>query len=260
MMVNIESLDINYILKGEGENVLVLHGWGASIDTVAPIINLLKKDFKVYAVDLPGFGNSQKPKEVFSSEDYARIIKKFADAMDIKKAIVIGHSFGGKISILLATYYPELVKKLVLIDSAGIRPKRGFKYYLKVYSFKGLKAFYKGVFFWKDQKENLEKFYRRFGSTDYKNADGIMRRILVKVVNEDFRNILGKIQVPTLLIWGDRDEDTPLYMAKIMEKEIKDSGLVVFEGAGHYSYIDEYNRFALVVEAFLSADKGSTKR
>lgn len=260
MLIHIENLDINYICEGEGKNILVLHGWGASIDTVIPIVNLLKEDFRVYAVDLPGFGKSQKPKEVFSSEDYARVIKKFADTLDIKKAIVIGHSFGGKISILLAAYYPELVKKLVLIDSAGIRPKRGLKYYTKVYSFKGLKAIYKGIFFWKDQKENLERFYRRFGSTDYKSVDGIMRRVLVKVVNEDFKHILGKIQAPTLLIWGDRDEDTPLYMAKIMEREIKDCGLVVFEGAGHYSYLDDFNRFALVMEAFLSEDRISAKR
>lgn len=251
MIANIEGIDINYIIEGKGKNVLVLHGWGANIDTILPIVNILKEDFKVFAMDLPGFGKSQIPKEVFDSKDYARIVKGFIDKMKIDKVTLIGHSFGGKISILLGAYYPELIEKIVLIDSAGLIPKRTLKYYLKVYSFKILRTIYKSVFFWQDNKNRMERFYKRFGSTDYKNADGIMRRILVKVVNENLRPMLKNIQCPTLLIWGDEDKDTPLYMGKIMENEIDDSGLVVLKGAGHYSYLDDFNEFAIVLRVFL---------
>ena len=97
----------------------------------------------------------------------------------------------------------------------------------------------------------MEKFYKRFGSTDYKDAEGIMRKILVKVVNENLKPILKNIEAPTLLIWGDEDTATPLYMGKTMEKEIPDSGLVVLEGTGHYSYLDDYNRFSIILKAFL---------
>lgn len=258
MIANIEGIDINYIIEGKGKNVLVLHGWGANIDTILPIVNILKEDFKVFAMDLPGFGKSQIPKEVFDSKDYARIVKGFIDKMKIDKVTLIGHSFGGKISILLGAYYPELIEKIVLIDSAGLIPKRTLKYYLKVYSFKVLRSIYKSIFFWQDNKNKMERFYKRFGSTDYKNADGIMRRILVKVVNENLRPMLKNIQCPTLLIWGDEDKDTPLYMGKIMENEIDDSGLVVLKGAGHYSYLDDFNKFAIVLRVFLLDGENSS--
>ena len=248
-MVTIENMKINYICVGEGENVLILHGWGASIDTIMPIVNLLKDHFKVYALDLPGFGKSDKPEFPFDSKDYSRIVKKFMDLMKIEKGILIGHSFGGKVSILTAVNYPEKVEKMILIDSAGIRPKRSIKYYLKVYSFKSLKIIYKIIFGW--NSDRMEEFYRRFGSADYRNASGVMRKILVKVINEDIRPILSRVSCPTLLIWGAEDKDTPIYMGKIMEKEIPDSGLVILEGAGHYSYLDDYYRFALVLKAFL---------
>jgi pimeloyl-ACP methyl ester carboxylesterase len=250
-MVTIENMKINYICVGEGENVLVLHGWGANIDTVMPIVNLLKDHFKVYALDMPGFGKSDKPDVPFDSQDYCRIVKKFMDLMKIEKATLIGHSFGGKVSILTAVNHPERVERLVLIDSAGIRPKRSLKYYLRVYSFKTLKLMYKIIFSWNKNSNRMEKLYKRFGSTDYRNASGVMRRTLVKVINEDLKSILNKVSCPALLIWGDEDKDTPLYMGRIMEKEIPDSGLVILEGAGHYSYLDDYYRFTLVLRAFL---------
>jgi pimeloyl-ACP methyl ester carboxylesterase len=251
MIVDIEGIELNYIIEGEGKDVLVLHGWGASINTVLPIVNVLKPYFKVYALDLPGFGESTEPKEVFGSQDYGRIVKKFIDKMNIDKIILIGHSFGGKVSIWLGSMYPEIIDKIVLIDSAGLKPRRGLRYYTKVYTFKTLKFLYKTIFFWQNKDKTQEKFYKKFGSTDYKNANGIMRKILVKVVNEDLKSILKNIQSPTLLIWGDKDTATPLYMGKIMEKEISDSGLVVLEGTGHYSYLDDYNRFSIILKAFL---------
>jgi pimeloyl-ACP methyl ester carboxylesterase len=143
-----------------------------------------------------------------------------------------------------------LVEKIILVDSAGLIPKRGIDYYIKVYSFKTLKFIYKNLFFWIKGEDRMEKFYKKFGSDDYQDSDGIMRKILVKVVNEDLSPILKDIKAPTLLIWGDKDEATPLYMAKIMEKEIKDSGLVVLEDAGHYSYLDDYYKFKRVINSF----------
>lgn len=251
MNVIIDKLNINYICKGEGKPVLVIHGWGANIQSVMPIVNHLKNKFKVYAIDLPGFGLSDEPKTVWGTNDYKNIIKKFIDKMNMKDIILMGHSHGGRVSIMLSSEYPELIKKMVLIDSAGIIPKRKPKYYVKVYSFKALKHIYRTMFFFKDKKEAMEKFYKRFGSDDYKNAQGIMRNIMVKVINENLRPYLPKIKAPTLLIWGREDEATPLYMGKIMEKEIKDSGLVVLDNAGHFSYVDQYYTFKVVMDKFL---------
>ncbi|MBC8589491.1 alpha/beta fold hydrolase [Paratissierella segnis] len=251
MFIDIEGLALNYIVEGEGSPAVILHGWGCHIETVMSIVNILKERYKVYCIDLPGFGKSDKPKDVLGSFDYARIVKKFLESMDVKKAVFIGHSFGGKLSIIFGSKYPECVEKIVLIDSAGLIPKRGIKYYFKVYSFKTLRFIYKHLFFWIKDDKRMEKFYKKFGSDDYKNSDGIMRRILVKVVNEDLKPILKDIKVPTLLIWGDKDDATPLYMAKIMEKEIEDSGLVILEGTGHYSYLEDYSKFTAVIKSFL---------
>lgn len=252
MLKNVKGLDINYIVEGEGEPVIVLHGWGANINTVLPIVNILKDRYKVYALDLPGFGESEEPKEPISSFEYAKIVKDFIVDEGIEKASFIGHSFGGKLSIIMGSKYPDMVNKIVLIDSAGLIPKRGIDYYVKVYSFKSLRFIYKNFFFWLKDEKRMEKFYKKFGSTDYRDSSGVMRKILVIVVNENLKDLLKDIKAPTLIIWGDEDTDTPLYMAKTMEKEIKDSGLVVLEGAGHYSYIDDYYTFRAVINAFFN--------
>lgn len=252
MIKQINGLNINYIAQGEGEAIIVLHGWGANINTILSIVNILKDRFKVYALDLPGFGESDEPKEPIGSFEYAEIVKDFMLDEGLSRASFIGHSFGGKLSIIMGSKYPHVVNKIVLIDSAGLIPKRGLKYYIKVYSFKTLRFIYKNLFFWIKDEEKMEIFHKRFGSDDYKDTSGVMRRIFVKVVNENLKDLLKDIKAPTLLIWGDQDMDTPLYMAHIMEKEIEDSGLVVFEDAGHYSYLDDFIRFRAVINAFFN--------
>lgn len=246
---------LNYIVEGEGKDIIVLHGWGANIMTVLPIVNILKDKFKVHAIDLPGFGESEEPKEPIDSFEYTNIVKAYMDKMNIKKAILIGHSFGGKLSIILGHKYPETIEKIVLVNSAGLIPKRGPKYYIKVYSFKTMRFIYKKVFFWLKDDAKLEKFYKKFGSRDYKDSSGVMRKILVRVVNENLISLLGDIEAPTLLIWGDKDTSTPLYMGKIMENNIKDSGLVILEGTGHYSYLDDYQKFTVILRNFLKYDE-----
>lgn len=254
MILNIDGLDINYISEGEGKNLIVLHGWGCNIDTVMPIVNLLKDTYKVYALDLPGFGKSEKPKDTINSFDYVEIVRGFMNKLDIKKATFVGHSFGGKLSIIMGSKYPFQVEKIVLIDSAGLIPKRGLNYYLKVYSFKTLRFLYKNLFFWLAEEKKMERFYKNFGSDDYQASSGIMRKILVTVVNENLKPLLKEIKASTLIIWGDQDMDTPLYMAKIMEKEIPDCGLVVLEGTGHYSYLDDYHKFGLILKSYLGGE------
>ena len=246
---------LNYIVKGEGKDIIILHGWGANIQTVLPIVNILKDRFKVHAIDLPGFGESKEPMQPIDSFEYANIVKAYMDKMKIKRVILIGHSFGGKLSIILGKKYPEMIEKIVLVNSAGLIPKRGAKYYIKVYGFKTMRFIYKNLFFWIKDDIKLESFYKRFGSRDYKDSSGVMRKILVTVVNENLLPLLGDIKAPTLLIWGDKDTSTPLYMGKIMEKNIKDSGLVILEGTGHYSYLDDYQKFTVILRNFLKYDE-----
>lgn len=254
MNVNIRGLSINYICEGEGKNILLIHGWGANIETVMPVYNHLKNRFKVYAIDLPGHGKSEKPEEVWGTNEFAEVVKTFIDEVGIKKVSLIGHSHGGRVSIVLGNKYSELIDKIILVDSAGIIAKRRLKYYVKVYTFKFLKKLYNTLYLWDDKESRMKKFYKKFGSTDYRNADGIMRNIMVKVINEDLQPLLKGIKTPTLLIWGRDDTATPVYMGEVMEREIPDSGLVVLEDAGHYSYLDQFGQFKMIIDNFLGGN------
>ena len=254
MIIDIDGLNISYIDEGCGKCVLLLHGWGGSIQTMVPIFNILKGKFRVIAVDLPGFGKSDKPKKPWNSYDYAECINKFIEKLNLNELILFGHSHGGRISIILASKY-NVVKKLILLDSAGIIPKRKVRYYIKVYWFKFLKKVFLALPS-KNKQEKLNKFYKRYGSQDYRDSEGVMRQTMVKVINDDLFNLLALIKAPTLLIWGENDEETPVYMGALMEKEIPDSGLVLLKGAGHYSYVDNYNQFRAVINVFLKDDFG----
>ena len=253
MHIIIDGIKINYIDEGLGTNILLLHGWGANIKTMEPIINMLKSRCRVVALDLPGFGESDLPLYAWNSYDYADVVKKFIDELSLKDIILIGHSHGGRISIILSSMYQNLVRKLILIDSAGIKPKRTLKYYYKVYKYKLLKKLCRAMY--KNNPSKLNDFYKKYGSDDYKSANSeIMRKTLVKVLHDKIEAHLPNIKSPTLIIWGNEDKDTPVYMAKKLNKKISDSGLVVLEGAKHYSYLDNFYRFKLVVEAFLNSD------
>lgn len=252
MTIDIQNLKINYIQEGHGQDALILHGWGCNSQTVMPIYNLLKRHYRVTAVDLPGFGESAKPETPFDSYDYANVIKQFIDKLGLTRIVLFGHSHGGRISIILSSQYPELIDKLILIDSAGIIPKRGIKYHIKVYGFKAMKKLYLFFHAGKDGDKSLEAFYKKHGSEDYRQSDGIMRQTMVKVVNDNLRHLLKDIKASTLLIWGEEDDATPLSDGRIMEKEIKGSGLVVIKGAGHYSFIDDFQTFRLVIKSFLN--------
>lgn len=254
MFLKIDNMDIYYKRAGSGKKVILLHGWGGQADSFLPVFNYLSTKFDVIAIDFPGFGQSEPPDKPWGVRDYKNMLLKLFDALDIDKASLVGHSFGGRVSIMFSAEHPEKVEKVVLVDSAGLIPKRTFKYYYKVYKFKLLKKLYILFTFGNSKEEKLEKFYKKYGSKDYKES-GNMRQTFVKVVNEDLAEYLPKIKSPTLLIWGSEDKDTPLYFGKIMEKEIPDAGLVVFEGAGHFSYLDRINDFNIITSKFFGGDE-----
>ncbi|RVU55113.1 alpha/beta fold hydrolase [Anaerosphaera multitolerans] len=245
------STELSYIEVGEGKPLVILHGWGANIESITPIVNAAPKGYKIYAYDAPGFGDSQEPSDTLSTEDYYRYLFEFLKVKNIKKATFIGHSFGGKTLTIFAAKHPEMVEKLILIDASGVIPKRTLKYYFKVYTFKTLRFLYTKLFFWNNNTDGIRKFYEKFGSDDYQNSQGVMRKTFVKVVNESTVEYFRNIKAPTLIIWGENDDETPLYMARVFEDNIEDSGLVVLKNAGHYSYIDDYGTFSAVLNSFL---------
>jgi len=254
MFIKIDNMDIFYKTAGTGEKVVLLHGWGGRADSFLPVFNYLSSKFQVYAMDFPGFGESSMPDKPWGVGDYVDMLHKFFDALKIDKAHVVAHSFGGRVTIMFSAVHHERVGKIVLVDSAGLIPKRTLKYYYKVYKFKLLKKLYLLFTPGNNKQEKLDNFYKKHGSKDYKES-GNLRQTFVKVINEDLRGYLPSIKSPTLLVWGEDDKDTPLYFGKIMEKEIPDAGLVVFSGAGHFSYLDRLNEFNIVVTKFFEGNE-----
>ena len=243
----INGLNISYQVAGEGDTVLLLHGWGGEAASFLPVFEWLAESHKVYALDLPGFGQSQIPPTAWNTSDYAWFVKAFLEKFSIPKTHLIGHSFGGRISIILSAEHPEKVDKLILVDSAGIIPPRTAKYYSRV----GIAKFGKLLRRCGKYGNHLANAVsQRIGSKDYQEA-GDMRATFVKVVNQDLRGFLPRIAASTLLIWGEDDKDTPVSFGQIMEKEIPDAGLVVLKEAGHFSYLDQFPQFCRIVASFL---------
>ncbi|SDI30858.1 Pimeloyl-ACP methyl ester carboxylesterase [Alteribacillus persepolensis] len=257
MNIEIDGVKVNYHVSGEGANVVLLHGWGANIQAFAPVHQSLEKHFKVWSIDFPGFGESEEPPRPWSVGDYTNMLAAFLKQLDIQDPILIGHSFGGRVSIKYASSHP--VHKVVLVDSAGIKPKRSLKYYMKVYTYKTIKKLLKLPLIKRYEEDILTKVKGKVGSADYKNVSGTMQQTMVKVVNEDLRHHLSHIKASTLLVWGENDEATPVADAKLMEELLPDAGLVVLENAGHYSYLDKLNQFLLVLDSFLQKDKEGQK-
>jgi len=250
-VTEIDGIKVRHFTEGEGPPVVVLHGWGASIETVASIVSGLAPVAEVHALDLPGFGRSDPPPLPWGVEDYSAFLARFLDELGIERAALIGHSNGGRVAISLAVTQPQRVGRIVLVDSAGIRPKRGFTYYRKVGLAKVAK--HAARLLGAPGRRLQQTLVGRSASADYAAASPTMRPTFVRLVNADLRDLMPKISSPTLLIWGERDTATPLSDARIMERLIPDAGLVVFQGAGHYSYLDEPHRFATIVRNFLGS-------
>lgn len=249
--IDIDGLKIAYEETGmaDGQPVIILHGWGCNKSTVRSIAACLQDKMRVISIDLPGHGNSDEPKEVWGTFDFADMLSKFLRQLNIENPSLIGHSFGGRTSIAFAS--KNKADKIVLVDSAGITPKRSLKYYYKVYSYKALKKFALALLGKEKGNKLIEKALKKRGSADYQAASPKMRAIMSKCVNEDLRKFMPDIKTPTLLIWGENDTATPLSDAKIMEKLIPDSGLVAFPNCGHYSFLDNPYGFRSVLQSFL---------
>lgn len=240
---------MNYRVSGQGPDMILMHGWGCEASTLASIEKVAAETHTVYNIDFPGFGSSQEPPQVWGVEDYARMLRLFIEKLGITDPVLLGHSFGGRVAIVYASQYP--VSKLILVDAAGVKPRRSIRYYLKVYSFKAMKRLAPLVMGKKKAEEYIESQRAKRGSSDYSSSSPMMRAVMSKVVNEDLRHLMPKIKAPTLLVWGENDTATPMRDARIMERLIPGAGLVSFPGCGHYSFLDNPVQFAAVLRSFL---------
>ncbi len=257
MDIVVSGIKTNYEITGEGDNIVVLQGWGTTAELYSGLCSHLSKSHRVCVLDLPGAGKTAEPLKSMCADDYADFVLSFLGAVGIKEASLIGHSNGGRIAIKLAAR-PEIplkIHKIVLMDSAGIVNEKTAKQKRKARVFKLGKAFLgsapvKALF-----PNALERLKQKHGSEDYRNATPVMRETLVRLVNEDLRRLLPEIKKPTLLIWGENDTATPLSDGELMEKLIPDSGLVTAKGAGHYAYLEQPDFVHRVLDSFFGGAK-----
>ena len=249
----LDGLKVHYEQRGQGPCVILLHGWGANLTLFSAIAQALSAAYTVVSVDFPGCGGTDEPPMPWGMDDYVRFTSEFISTFDADQVILLGHSHGGRVAIRLATDagLPFTVDKMILVDSAGILPKRSWKYHVRVRFYKAGKAVLAWAPVAKLFPTALNSFQQLMGSTDYAAASPVMRASLVKVINENLEPLLPEITAETLLIWGESDTDTPLSDGRLMESLIPGSGLVVLTGAGHYSFIEQAHTFRKVVESFL---------
>lgn len=249
--IDIDGVELHYEVLGEGDPMILMHGWGCNHATVASIAAVAARTHTVYNIDFPGFGQTPEPPEVWGVEQYTRLIEKMVRRLGIKAPVLAGHSFGGRVGILYASR--NEVSKLILIDAAGVRPRRGIRYYLKVYSFKAMKHVTRLLLGRRRAEARIEAARARRGSADYASSSPRMRAVLSRCVNEDLRGVMPLIKAPTLLIWGENDTATPIGDARIIERLVPGAALVSFPGCGHYSFLDNPVQFAAVLDSFLKS-------
>lgn len=226
--------NIAYIDKGEKEVIVFFHGWGQNKEMMQPLIDNLKHKYRCIILDLPGFGNSSFD-DSKNIDEYIKNLREFFNKENITPKYIIGHSFGGKLAINYYLKYKD-IKGLVIISSPILKPRRTIKYYYKVYLHKLKKKF------------NLKTY--NSGSEDYKKCSSNMKRFFINVVNTHYNKKVKEIDIPTLLIWGNKDNKVPLNKAKKLNRKLKDSKLVIVKG-GHFAYLENIEFTRLTIQKFL---------
>lgn len=242
MLKNVKGVKVNYFFHDIGADIslVLLHGWNQNIDMMMPIGEKFFDKYNVLIIDLPGFGKSSEPEYSWTVYEYAECVKQMVDDLGLNKIILMGHSFGGRVGLIYSSMYD--VYKLVCFASPYCKELKKLPLKTKIYkSLKNISCL-KWI-------ANIMKNY--IGSTDYKNATEVMRGVLVQSINIEMTEDVKKIKAPTLLIWGSLDTAVPLKRAYELESLIENAGVVVYEGATHYAYLERINEVIKVIDNFI---------
>ncbi|MBQ7688875.1 MAG: alpha/beta hydrolase [Clostridia bacterium] len=249
MTVTIDHIETNYFDVGpeSEETVVMLHGWASNIGLFQPSALPISAKYRVLAMDMPGHGQTPEPPNAWRVDDYADFVIKFLEHFGVKKAILLGHSFGGRVIIKLCSRenLPFAITKVILVDSAGIRPVKTEEQERKE------KIVKLGKRLVSISPALLNKMQSMVGSADYRAASPLMRQILVNTVNEDLEPLLPGVKAPTLLIWGTLDTATPIADAEKMERLIPDAGLARIEGGSHFAFVEFPGLYNAILASFL---------
>jgi len=252
MQIQLGETQISLQVLGEGKPIIFLHGWKNDKTIWEPILPYLLHLGKLVFLDLPGFGESKLPSLDWNLEDFAKVVSLLIKELEIKKPVIVGHSFGGRVAIKFVSLWPQEAEKLILIASGGIREKNIFNS-LVFLSAKLGKLPFKIPFFSPLFSPTRKLFYKVIRREDYLTA-GRMKKIFLSIIKEDLTPLLPKISIPTLIIWGEKDRELPLKLGKIMKEKIPSSSLCIFKSCGHFPFLEKPEEFSKTVAKFLEDD------
>lgn len=233
-----EDLKLYYEKYGKHKkSIIILPGWGNTRNTFNYMISFLQNFFTVYVVDYPGFGNSPIPSHDLTIYEYSNLIHEWILSLKLDDPILIGHSFGGRIITVLTGYYQYKYNDIIMINAAGIKPKKTIIQKIRSFIYKLLKKV--SIILPKRYKKKFQEYlFVHFASSDYKDLNINMRQTFKNIVNEDLKPYLKYIKAKVLLIWGNKDDATPIRDGNTMNRLISNSELVVLDGLGHFTYLE----------------------
>jgi pimeloyl-ACP methyl ester carboxylesterase len=265
MILQVDGVKAHVVCLGKGEPLLLLHGWGpASVSLeqhFLPLAHILKDRYSLTLIDFPGHGESGAPSGNWGVAEYSAWTLKVMDELALRKTAILAHSFGGRVALWLAVHHPERVSRLILTGCAGIKPKKTIKGRLRTLLFRlgrgGLEAFrlIPGLRVKADRV--LAALRAEFSSGDYLATPENLRGSFSRIVRQDLRPLLPKIAQPTLLVWGEKDRASPLWMGRMMESLMPDARLLVYEEDDHFAYMNQIARFATAADVFMGGGKGA---
>lgn len=253
-VVQLHQQQITHLVSGSGRPLLLLHGWGVDLTAVWPLAQqMVQRGYRVYLPDLPGFGASPAPDTPWTVYDYAKLIGAYLDRLELDRVDLFGHSFGGRLGLILGAQQAHRLHAMALAGAAGLRRPAPLLARVRLTAYKSARDGLKAVGLGK-LSDRLRGWYNtRYGSADFNAASGVMRQTFINVVNEDLAPVAAAVQVPTLLIWGEDDADTPLWQGRKLETLIPDAGLVIYPNSGHYAYLEHLTRTADAMNALFTA-------
>lgn len=249
MQIIVDGILTEYQVIGEGKTILLVHGWGDSYRGLMPVAEYLSKFYRIISLSLPGFGQTQIPANAWKLEDYCIFINSFLKKIDTSCYAMIGHSNGAAIVIKGIALKYFKTQKLVLLASAGVRNSQGSK----KRSIKTIVKFTKIMIYIlpKSCRQVFRRWlYKKIGS-DYLLVAG-MEETFKNIVSEDIIVAAKDINVPTLLIYGQQDRDTPVQYGLLLQQAITGSRLEILENCGHFVHLDQPLKTKNIIEEFLN--------
>jgi pimeloyl-ACP methyl ester carboxylesterase len=230
------------------QKLVIIPGWGGTGESWKKFVELAENDFEVHFVEMPCFGEVACPENIWGVEEYVQYVKEKTGQLE--KPILLGHSFGGQVAVNLVANNPELFSQLILSGAAAIRPEKRIKRAIFGFLARAGKVFFRLSFLHKTQKLAKKILYKAADSPDFEETSGMKREIFKKVIRQSQENMLEKIKIPTLVVWGSRDSYVPLSDGRKIAQKIPGAELEIVEGGKHGLHIQQPENLLKIIREF----------